>query len=197
MVDHPKGGRLARASALLPITRDPRRVFFGAHIKAREVKLRWPREAWEQYFKFAFVRNPYSWLVSLYTRIGSSPKHSQYRRVAAMTFPQYVDWEISRNRRHQHRFVCDRAGHVILDFVGRLENLEADVATICQRIGVNPPGAMPRLGGREREPWRTFYDEATRKRVQAHWARDIELFGYDFEGPIPGVESSLDRLAGQ
>ncbi|MFT5462987.1 MAG: hypothetical protein ACI8QS_001872, partial [Planctomycetota bacterium] len=58
-------------------------------------------------------------------------------------------------------------------------------------------GAMPRLGGREREPWRTFYDEATRKRVQAHWARDIELFGYDFEGPIPGVESSLDRLAGQ
>ncbi len=195
LIDHPKGGRIACASALLPIKRNPHRLFFGAHIKAREVRLRWPRQAWDEYFKFAFVRNPYSWIVSLYTRIGSSPTHGHSKRVAAMTFPEFVDWEIARNRRHQHRFVCDRAGNLILDFVGRLEHLEADVATICQRIGISPHGALPRLGGRDRAPWRSFYDEATRRKVAAHWARDIEYFGYDFEGPIAGIPSVTELFA--
>ena len=196
-IDHPKAGRAAKVASLLPFTRDPRQLFFGAHIKAREVKLRWPRKAWEEYFKFCFVRNPYSWLVSLYSRIGSSPEHRQFNRVSTMSFPEYVDWELARNRRHQHHFVCDRAGQVILDFVGRLESLDADVATVFRRLGLEAPAAIPKLGGRQHAPWQSFYDNATRAKVAAHWSRDLELFGYDFEGPRTDLHAAVGMLAGK
>lgn len=181
-VDHPQPSGLRRTLRKLPFTRDPRKAVFSAHATAEQVRRRWPREDYERYFKFAIVRNPWSWLVSLHARIGSSQSHRHHQRVSRMSFPEYVQFEIERDARHQHRFVCAPDGQLIIDFVGRLENLQHDTEQACEQIGIGIPDDVPKLGSRPHPPWRSQYDDATRDAVARHWKRDIELFGYSFEG---------------
>ena len=51
-----------------------------------------------------------------------------------------------------------------------------------------PKGAstvrVPKVGQFTRRDYRDFYDDSTRSRVATHWARDLDLFGYDFDGLV-------------
>lgn len=205
------------------LVRDPYKLRLPEHATARFARRRLPRAMWDDYFKFAFVRNPWSWIVSLYVRFqtsgprphddlreierrfgrtkygGADPPrgglrglasrigymktrgaHRHHQAVREFDFPSYVDWEIARDRRHQHRFVCDSRGNLLVDFVGRLEHLDQDLRTVCERVGLPPPADLPRVGARRHADYREYYDRATRDKVARHWARDIELFGYEF-----------------
>ena len=148
-VDHRQSN--ARANKLLSsvgLQRDPKRVHFRAHDSALAVQRRWPREMFDAYYKFAFVRNPCSWLVSLYFRFGTTTSHRHHRHVSKMSFAEYVAWEVRRDKRHQHRFVCDEDGALIVDFVGRLERLHADLASA---YGFTPDALAERVLEHRRE----------------------------------------------
>jgi len=70
-------------------------------------------------------------------------------------------------------------GEIIVDFVGRYENLDEDWAKVCKALGV----ASVELGKENRvlrENYRAFYDEGTKQLVADRFARTIDLFGYDF-----------------
>ena len=188
--DRPVPTPLLRALRNWPFPRDPRRTLFSVHATADDVRRRWPRETYERYFKFAFVRNPFSWLVSLFARIGSSPRHRHHARVSRLSFTEYVRFEIKRNRRHQHRFVCASDGALIVDFIGRLERLGPDLSRVGERLGLPLQTAkLPQVGPRLHAPWQTFYDDATRQAVERHWRRDLELFGYSFESAAERLET--------
>jgi hypothetical protein len=97
-------------------------------------------------------------------------------------FGEYVDWEIRRNKRLQFPYLVDRDGGLLVDEIGRLERLNDDAARIFGGLGVALK-PLPEVGRFTRRDYREFYDESTRQKVAAHWARDLELFGYDFDGP--------------
>jgi hypothetical protein len=166
------------------VPRPLERTAFRVHETARHVRRLLPRETFESYRKIAFVRNPYSWLVSLYELVLQSPRHRHYRRVSRMGgFADYVHWEIRRNKRLQFPYLVDRDGSLLVDELGRFEQLAGDAARIFAGLGV-PLKPLPEVGRFTRRDYREFYDEATRRRVAAHWARDLELFGYDFDGLV-------------
>lgn len=96
-------------------------------------------------------------------------------------FPEYVDWEIGRGKRRQHPYLLDRDGRWLVDYIGRFERLADDAARIFDAIGVEL-GPLPRVGQFTRRDYREFYDESSRRKVETAWARDLELFGYDFDG---------------
>jgi len=173
-------GRVNRYLSKTGLVRDPERIRFRAHETARGVRRLLPRAMFDEYFKFAVVRNPWAWLVSMYFRFGTTESHRHHRVVSKLSFPEYVDWEIGRDKRHQHLFVCDDDGSLLVDFVGRLENLSADLASVCERLGIEHE-PLGRVGARKHEDYRSYYDDALREKVCAHWRRDVELFGYDFE----------------
>lgn len=144
-----------------------------------------------RYRTIAFVRNPYSWLVSLYELVMQSPSHRHYDRVRAMTgFAEYVDWEIHRNKRKQHPYLLDRGGRLLADYVGRFECLADHATRIFGSVGVELK-ALPHIGRFTRRDYREFYDRTLRGKVEAHWARDLELFGYDFDGPADGGQTLI------
>ena len=76
---------------------------------------------------------------------------------------------------------ADAGGVGVLSPVGRFESLAEDAARIFSGLGVALK-PLPEVGRFTRRDYREFYDEATRQKVAAHWARDLELFGYDFDG---------------
>jgi hypothetical protein len=46
--------------------------------------------------------------------------------------------------RPQSDFVCNEAGNVIVDFLGRFENLRTDFNQVCQQLGL-PPTQLPHI----------------------------------------------------
>jgi len=157
-------------------------TYFRAHETAAHVRRLLPTTTFDDYYKIAFVRNPYSWLVSLYELVLQSPNHRHFETVTRLNgFADYLDWEISRNKRTQYPYVYDKRGRLLVDVIGRYESLAEDAGRIFKSIQVNLD-PLPHVGQFTRKDYREFYDRASIGKVRAHWARDLDLFGYDFDG---------------
>jgi sulfotransferase famil protein len=168
--------------ALRPFTRESwfrRRAVpkLPDHITAAEL-----REAigavFDECFKFTFVRNPWDWQVSLYHYMKQNRKHPQHALIESMTFPDYIRWRVREDKHLQKEFVTDAAGNVIVDFIGRFENLENDFAEACRRIGI--AARLTHRNPSRHDDYRTYYDEETRALVAEHFREDVEMFGYTF-----------------
>ena len=70
---------------------------------------------------------------------------------------------------------------IIVDFVGRYENLNEDWSKICQTLQV-PALPLGRENQVVRQDYRVFYDNESRELVANRFARTIELFEYRFSG---------------
>lgn len=140
------------------------------------------------YFKFAFVRNPWDWQVSMYHFILKETAHAHHQRVKALSgFPEYVKWMINEKKpfekgatRYQKDMLCNKAGEVIVDFVGRFENLADDFAYISDCLGLD--SSIPFLNQSKHKSYQSYYDSETYDLIAEHFKDDIALLGYDFEG---------------
>lgn len=152
----------------------------------------------ESYFKFAFVRNPWDRLVSTYfflKRGGIDPQDriwAESNLAAYPTFESFVlGWlspEAILTWVHflpQHYFICDDSGKIMMDFVGRVENLEADYAMVAARLGCNRKLEKVNVGSQQH--YSHYYTDASRELVGRVYAKDIALFGYAFEHASDGV----------
>lgn len=157
------------------------------------------------FFAFAFVRNPWSRLVSCYRDkiLGEVPGFTNFtlrpgvadclarfeQFTASMSFEAFVeavtgitDADADPHFRSQHTFVTNAEGGIALDFVGRFERLHDDFEQVARQIGL-PAVALPHLQAVVRPAtYAGFYTRATRDMVARRFAKDIELFGYCFEG---------------
>lgn len=142
------------------------------------------------YFKFAFVRNPWDRLVSAYYFYTQMPERSQHSKGI---FERYCDFGTfvrdfvtpenvigPLHLQPQYRFLCDAENRVLLDFVGRYESFESDVARAAEAIGLPLMGPLPKLNATDRPPYRECFDASTRAIVERVYAADLELFSYEF-----------------
>lgn len=152
---------------------------FRFHSTALEIHRNLPQNVFDQLFKFAFVRNPWDLLVSLYSFIPTRPTNRHSARVARMSFEAFLNEWTQRPEISQRAFLYDRQGRCLVDFVGRFENLRADFAGICQRIGISSD--LGHANGSQHGDYRDMYDTKLRTLVARRLAEDIDTFGYDFE----------------
>ena len=173
-------GRLAHLKSRARLEWDYHRYVFRSHDDILSAKYRMPEELFTSYFKFAFVRNPWARLVSEYEFLLKRPKHGRHARVKKMSdFSEFIQMQIPRRDAYQSNMLCDKDGKLLMDFVGKLENLDQDWQTACTRAGI-PYQALPRKNVTERKPYRSYYDSESRQLVAKHWAREIELFEYTY-----------------
>ena len=108
------------------------------------------------------------------------PVHRHHELVKQMTFEDYVNFEIKRNKRNLISFLVDKKGNILVDYVGRFEQLSEDFSNICQRIGIEHD-TLPRRNISQRSDHREYYTPDLIDKVGRHWAEDIERFNYTFE----------------
>jgi hypothetical protein len=77
-------------------------------------------------------------------------------------------------------YLVDLHGNVLVDFIGRYENIEADFREACRRIGIRPPALVHRRKAENRSNYRRYYTEATAGLIAAFFKRDIDMFDYSF-----------------
>lgn len=163
-----------------------RALEFPEHVTAQTVKTCLPKEVYSRLFKFAFVRNPWDRLVSRYAYLLRNEAHPRHSFVKAMKgFEEYLAWEIARGKMHQHTYVCDARGGWIVDFVGYYERLHEDFARVCGCLKIS--GELPRANTSKHRAYQSYYTPATRDLVAKNFARDIELFRYEFDGLPAGA----------
>lgn len=164
---------------LFGMPRDYRRYRFRTHGSLQDAQRILPAEVFSEYFKFAFVRNPWDRLVSSYHYILERQGHPHHRRVQRLgSFSAYVEYESQRGRFLQYDLLVAIGGELAMDCIGRFETLNRDFARICDRLGI--AAALPHANVSRHHLYADYYDAHTRDLVSRYWRKDIETFGYSY-----------------
>lgn len=140
-----------------------------------------------EYFKFAFVRNPWDRAISqisyLRNRTGTSFFSGQNFKENLRIY-----CDIKENiQAHdlgacQLEYLLDRSGAMRMELVCRFESLREDFGRACALLGM--PGApyLPYIfNSRRSRHYSCFYDDESAGWIRKRFARDIEFFDYKFE----------------
>ncbi len=155
----------------------------GKHKKALILKNEMDPDKWQSYFKFAFVRHPLDWTASWYTFRSRKelldPNHPNHTRsTAQLTFAQFLETDrILKGGSTQCDYIMDEENNLLVDFVGKFENLRSDFATVCNRIGLPPL----KIVSSNRSPDGAainLYNSHTRKLVLDANSREMTYLGY-------------------
>lgn len=149
------------------------------HISVRQLQPLLPREQWDGYFKFAFVRNPFDRFVSTcFFLRRNQPGMEQH---ATVFMKQAIRTSRFRQRilvRPQSDLLTDATGRVALDYVGRFEDLQLSCNEAFERIGL-PTADLARRNVSKHEEYSTYYDDDLRRAIVDYYRADFENFGYD------------------
>jgi hypothetical protein len=174
-------------------------------------------DAWDDYLKFSFVRDPYDRLRSLYfyfERMLADRRRRSLKNALLLLpgtdFRDPLKWpgmtpfletsDFSGFLRHpafstnlmgarpQAFQLSDRAGDLAVDFVGRFETLAEDFAVLADRLGLDGASLGHRNASRNRAASDADPAEAADRALVAElYARDYALFGY----PLPPVAGAV------
>ncbi|MEH6586806.1 MAG: sulfotransferase family 2 domain-containing protein [Halioglobus sp.] len=142
--------------------------------------------AWQRKFTFTMVRNPWDKVVSHYHyRVRTNQTGLADKTVPFAEWLQrcYVDhdpryYDQPRMFMSQRQWLVNEKDELLVEFIGRFENLAEDFGSICQRVGV--AAELGHAKPSSRGSYRDYYDTASEALVREYFAEDLALFGYEF-----------------
>jgi hypothetical protein len=174
---------------------------FDRHFTAQEIRAKVGRDVFDSYFKFTIERNPWEKIVSRYWAYAGVQNKPLYKRVPEwitgrpLSFREWFELRILQARfltfghyrfpRHYDAYTED--GRLLVDFIGRYENLAEHLALVSDRIGI--PIVLEESRGskrhRERVPYTELFDDRMNRIVERCFHEDLALLGYRFGQPPP------------
>lgn len=145
------------------------------------------RDEFDKMFKVAFVRNPWARLVSYFVYAGRDAKY-EFGDWLMNHFPTPKDerWPMRKSGYRmimpQTDYILDPQGELIVDFVGKFENLKEDFQRACQLAGLAEGQLASKNVSKKSKHYSEFYTRELRQRVAEMYALEIEMFDYSFEG---------------
>lgn len=142
-------------------------------------------------FKFAFVRDPYTRFASgvlghaiasskmdemMGIMSGDEAKAINKDRFTAFTLKHRDNFDSIIAIRQQHLFVTID-NQIVMDFIGRFENLQEDFNKVCKKLGYSDTTLPHMVKGRYND-YEYFYTPETKEIVSDYYKKDFELFNY-------------------
>jgi hypothetical protein len=140
------------------------------------------RKKFKEYYKFCFVRNPWSRVHSWYKNVMRDEFHKNRFGVADdCTFKEFVFSHLDQFEINPQLFwIKDRNGKIAIDFIGRFENLEEDFSTVANELKLKT-SILPKLIVGGKINYQDEYDNEMIEVIRNKYAEEIELFNYQFE----------------
>jgi len=145
-----------------------------------------------KYFSFAFVRNPFDRLYSTYMFLKQGGMNCHDKRAFAYRLSKFKDFEdfvlngldkkIIFEITHlipQYDYICDLMGNVLVDFVGRFENLEDDIKLLSKKL--NKELELEHYNFNNKKHYTEVYTQVMIDIVSEVYQKDIDIFGYNFK----------------
>ena len=156
-------------------------------------------EEFAGFYKFSFVRNPWARLVSEY-RYRNYFTHRSFKDFVMHKLPSPGPDDKYRHIMPQTDMLYDADGRLLVDFVGKFENLKNDFNHVCRHLGIEK-SALPHVNSSDKDSrelkrrlrnflyrndenrlrrYTDFYDDETRDFVAQLYRQDVENFDYSF-----------------
>ena len=147
------------------------------------IKKKYGIRLFNSFYKFGFVRNPWSRVVSLYLRNEGIQKKNE------MTFGEFVSWiENSSDtsihpspKKNQLDWFIDENGNVLVDYIGKFETLDKDWQNISSQMSMVDELPHENKNSKVNKHYTEYYNEYTKEIIREKFKIDIEYFKYDFE----------------
>ena len=149
------------------------------HLTLQQVRPYFKPEDFDGFFKFAFVRNPFDRFISYCAFV--TRDHEQFQQDPHGVMRHFVHnpaWQHILFQ-PQHVFVTGADGQLLTDYLGRVEEMQVSYDEAARRIGI-PSRPLDRVNATSRRDYRDYYDQSLIDGVTRLYARDLELFGYEF-----------------
>jgi len=148
-------------------------------MSAYEIRKKIDEDIWNSYYKFCFDRNPWDKTVSNYfwNKYG-------WKKFGDISFEEYLKTDEGKKFKHYNYPLYTLHDKVIVDFIGKYENLKDDLPKVCNKIGIDFDGEMPKAKSKYRPKqhhYSYYYNDKTRELIRNYFQKEIELHGYSFE----------------
>lgn len=154
----------------LKLVKNRKRKQFFNHMEASSIENHVSEEIWQTYFKFCFERNPFDKAVSLYYWSTHEPRPQIADYLNSVPIGLLSNW---------NNYTMD--DRVVVDFIGNYENLDNDLETITDKLGLPEKLSLPRAKGnyrKNRAHYSTVLNNSVRARVEIVCAKEIAAFKY-------------------
>lgn len=160
---------------------------FRQRVRARQTRVEWLLQANPaRYFSFAFVRNPWDRMASLYRYLVESRPREEIAGVES--FDDFLErakdgepWIMSlHSMRLQKDFCCSPDGAWLADWVGHYESLGRDMEVIQKSVGIKVNLGWVNRSSNSAGEYSNKYTTSGIRVVERLFGEDVELFRYKF-----------------
>lgn len=152
------------------ITNKKRKLFYN-HATAAYIKSCIPEQTWNNYFKFTFERNPFDKAISLYYYDRTSRESlSITDYLNSVKDYKLSNWEIYTIN-----------NQIMLDFIGRYENIDNDLTKIKKKLGISEELKLPKAKSNFRKSnnhYSSVLNSEDRDQIEVICASEIAEFDY-------------------
>lgn len=158
---------------------------YDTHVPAEILKQ--DIDNFSNFFKFAFVRNPWDRMYSMYKftlRRNWMPKETTYAEFLSRDdlhvteACKYQNPIVPITKKPQLDFIADSNGNLLVDYIGKYENIQNDFKYICSRLGVNI--SLPHINVSPGMVYKDVYNSNTKQFIAKYFEKDIDTFNYLF-----------------
>lgn len=151
-------------------------------------RVHYPVNRYREYFKFAFVRNPWERLVSGWHNKFKEKNQPPFGLDATVHkklqdfdyFIQHLGESEFIGRNHHFVPQCDLIDLNHLDYLGKMEQFSDDFKQICRHIGIEADNVgYKNSSGRDKD-YRSYYTDNLAEIVRNLYIKDIQFFAYNF-----------------
>jgi len=192
-VSNPKTGSTSIDFALKEYNEEPSineiskdSLYTRRHVPAYVLERKLSHDIWRNYFKFAFVRNPWDWFVSQHfynlekrkLKVDISVRLSEKQILETYEFLKMYRGKPNVESACQHAFLCNNNNTIATDYIGRFETIAAHFQEVQKIIGTNV--TLQHLNMSNHSDYQFYYNNETRSLIFRLYKTDIEIWGYDF-----------------
>ncbi len=163
------------------------------HYTAIDYRVIYGRKNFDTYYKFAFVRNPWDRLYSAYRYLQSGGWNDDDKKWRDANIAEFSDFNtfvmqwlsVENIKKHvhflpQHHFICDKKDKLLLDYLAYFETINKDFDTIAKHLKLDV--TLSHHNANPANSYLDVYTDEARNKVADIYRKDIDMFGYIFDG---------------
>jgi len=148
---------------------------FISHETVKTIEKKISSEIYDNFFKFAVVRNPYSRFVSRYNYMKST------NTLKELNFPEFLKKHVKLAliADQQYKFLLNKNGKIGVDKIIKFENFDEEMTELSKLINLKL-SKFKKLNISTMGNYKNYYDNNTKKIVEEFCKEDLEFFNYSF-----------------